>query len=285
MGTLDKISKGMSKFGSTLASLVKITLQSKFVVSVPHVASTEELVILGNGPSLNTTVSESLDFLKSRQMLAVNFAVNTDLFFELKPQYYVLADPHFFKRKEQENVQQLWHNLDERVDWNMTLFIPSNVKASEVELKNTNIKVCVYNLTPVEGYNWFENWAYGQGLGSPRPRNVLIPSLMLAIRMNFKNIYLAGADHSWPKTLSVDDENHVVSIQPHFYVDKEKEQNRVKTDYMNYPLHQIMYSFYVAFKSYFTIQRFAVKCGIKVWNITPGSFIDAFPRKKITGVE
>ncbi|MEF9923923.1 MAG: hypothetical protein RR854_05035, partial [Muribaculaceae bacterium] len=87
--------------------------------------------------------------------------------------------------------------------------------------------------------------------------------------------------HSWTRTISVNDNNEVVSIQPHFYKEEDTEKKRVNTEYMKYPLYKIMYSFYIAFKSYFTIKRYADKIGATIWNITPGSFIDAFPRKNI----
>ena len=79
----------------------------------------------------------------------------------------------------------------------------------------------------------------------------------------------------------VDDDNNVVSIQPHFYKEDDREVKRVNTEYMHYPLHSIMYSFYVAFKSYFTIARYARHIGTDIYNVTPGSFIDAFPRIKL----
>ena len=73
----------------------------------------------------------------------------------------------------------------------------------------------------------------------PRPRNVLIPSIMLAINSGYRRVYVAGADHSWLKTLSVDDENRVVSIQPHFYKEKESEEERIRVDYMKVKLANI----------------------------------------------
>ena len=104
---------------------------------------------------------------------------------------------------------------------------------------------------------------------------------MIALLCGYNKIYVAGADHSWTKTLSVDDNNNVVSIQPHFYREDEKEVKRVNTEYMHYPLHQILYSFYVAFRSYHTIERFARHINRQIINITPESFIDAFTRKKL----
>ena len=224
MGKIEKISAGMSAFAQSLASLAKVALLSRRPSVAVTAGKDEELVVLGNGPSLNDTVADHSDFLASRRLLAVNFAANTPLFRQLKPDYYVLADPHFFNPQGNPAVAALWDAIAS-ADWRMTL--------------------------------------------------------MLAIAAGFKTVYVAGADHSWMKTISVDDDNHVVSIQPHFYKDSDNEHARVRKDYMNYPLHQIVYSFYVAFRSYHTLQAYALSRGVNIYNITPGSFIDAFPRKKI----
>ena len=73
----------------------------------------------------------------------------------------------------------------------------------------------------------------------------------------------------------------MVSVQPHFYKDNEAEHERVKSVYRDIRLHEIIYSFYVAFKAYFAVERFARRCGAVIYNSTPGSFIDAFPRREI----
>ena len=41
---------------------------------------------------------------------------------------------------------------------------------------------------------------------------------------------------------------------------------------------EVLYSMYVAFRSYFVIRDYAERIGCKIINITPGSFIDAFER-------
>lgn len=282
MAILDKLSAVCGNVSQTLASLIKIALLSRRP-TVRKTAGDEEIVILGNGPSLNQTVAESMPFLASRKKLAVNFAANTPLFLNLRPEFYVLADPHFFQAADNENVKKLWDTFLTKVDWEMTLFVPTRIKSPQLDRlkQNSHITVNRYNTTPIEGFKAFRNAVYRMGLGMPRPRNVLIPSIMLALNAGFRTVYVAGADHSWMKTLSVNDRNQVVSIQPHFYKDNEKETARVNTEYMNYPLHQIIYSFYVAFKSYYVIRDYAASIGATVWNITPRSFIDAFPRKKV----
>lgn len=277
MSKLDSISAFCSRLGDTLAGIIKIALLSRYG-SLSH-RDSGSIVVLGNGPSLNQTLAESADFLRSHKKLAVNFAATTPQFFDLRPEYYVLADPHFFN-SDTQNVRTLWQNLA-RADWQIVLYVPRTVRRLPFGCNNPNITVERYNLTPIEGFRPFRHAAYRAGLGMPRPRNVLIPSLMLAIAAGFKEIYIAGADHSWMKPIAVDDDNNVVSVQPHFYTDSQGEQQRIRTEYLNYPLHKIIHSFYIAFRSYFIIRDYAEARGVTIWNITPGNFIDAFPRRKV----
>ncbi len=248
-------------------------------VAQPH----ESIIIMGNGPSLADTISDHRDILLSHPLLAVNFAANTPEFFFLKPCYYVLADPYFFNTTDNPNLKKLTDNIS-RIDWEMTLFLPASTRKANIKLGNSHVTVKYFNPVGIEGFKCLENFVFSKGLGMPRPRNVLIPSIMIAIALGYKNIYITGADHSWTRTLSVNENNEVVSIQPHFYKDDEKEESRVKTEYLKYPLHQIIYSFYVAFKSYFTIERYARHRNVMIYNATPGSFIDAFERKQLTSI-
>lgn len=279
MSILANISQSLSALNATIASILKIILLSRPASVRRTAGKDDELVILGNGPSLNNTIADHGDFLGARRKLAVNFAANTPVFTQLKPDFYVLADPHFFHPDGDANVNRLWQALT-AVDWRMTLYLPVKEAAPD-GFSNPNVTIERYNLTPVEGFRCFSHTAYRRLWGMPRPRNVLIPSIMLSIAAGFRTIYVAGADHSWMQTISVDDRNRVVSVQPHFYKDNEREKARVSGEYSNYPLHQIVYSFYVAFRSYHTIQEYAVKRQVRIFNITPGSFIDAFPRKKL----
>lgn len=275
----------VSRAWQTTLSIAKIILKSRPCSTPPQCNGNDEIVILGNGPSLNDTMALHKDFLMGRHLLAVNFAANTPIFQELRPCFYMLTDPVFFTRTDMDNVQNLWSNFATKVDWDMTLFIPTSAKINkqwkDMLASNKHINICTYNMTPVEGFHWFENLAYSRGWGMPRPRNVLIPSVMQAIAMRYKTVYIAGADHSWTKTLSVDDENRVVSIQPHFYKEAKSEEERIKVDYKNIKLHEVLESMQIAFRTYHTIQRYALTRGISILNITPDSFIDAFPRKKL----
>lgn len=279
----DSFASLLGRAGDSLKSIVKLALKSRKSTVSKVASSDDSIIIMGNGPSLNDAIENSFDKLTTIPTLAVNFAANAPQFTQLRPRYYVLADPHFFVATDDVNVKKLMNNLSS-IDWRMTLFVPFEAKKRGFVIDNENVKVEYFNFLAVEGFEWLENWAYASGRGMPRPRNVLIPSIMIAMKLGYGNIYVTGADHSWTKTLLVNERNEVVSIQPHFYKEDEQEQKRIKVDYLKYPLHQIIYSFYVAFKAYHKIQRYALHRGVKVYNSTPESFIDAFPRKSLSDI-
>ena len=241
------------------------------------------LVVMGNGPSLRQVIDDHRDWLMERDRLAVNFAANAPEFSELRPQYYILVDPLFFGPVgDNANLARL-HAALGAVDWPMTLIVPAKYRKRlpAAIAGNANIRIAAVNAVGMEGPAWFERWAYGRRLGMPRPRNVLIPSIMAAIWLGYSEIDIVGADHSWMQSIWVDDQNRVVSVQPHFYKDDAAEQKRVDTTYAGYRLQDIVYSFFVAFSSYHRIARFARAKGVRIINRTPGSYIDAFPKLEI----
>ena len=278
---LEKIQKSLGKMVASAGSLVKVAVMSKGASSPSKPKEGRGIVIMGNGPSLRQTIDNDSEWLLSHDLMAVNFAANTPDFFNLRPAYYVLADGHFFSGTQTDpNVAKLWQEM-KKISWKMTLWIPSKTLplAKALTLHNDNITLKTFNLTPLEGNKALVHRLMDAGLGMPRPRNVMIPAIMAAIREGFKKIWLCGADHTWTRTLSVDDENFVVSIQPHFYEDNEKEHERVRSTYAGLHLHDVLGSMTVAFRSYWEIADYARARGIEIINATPGSMIDAFPRK------
>lgn len=268
-----------------LASFGKVLLLSK-KPSPQGTPKDVPLIIMGNGPSLRDTIANYSDLLKKSNTLAVNFAANADSYFDIKPDIYVLADPHFFKVGEDgissdPNVRRLWTNIA-ITDWDMTLYLPCKAKIPDSVKLNTHIKVKRYNLTPGEGLKSPVHWLYRKGLAMPRPRNVLIASIMVALREGYRDIRIVGADHTWSRDLWVDDSNRVISVQKHFYKDNEKEFERVAQEYAGYHLHDILNSLTIAFRSYHQIADYAGTIGAKITNCTPGSFIDAFPRSSLS---
>lgn len=285
MGKFDNIMKWGTALQQTALSIVKIPLLSRRSSPLPEILKNpEELVILANGPSLNDTVERHHDFLKERSLMAVNLAAVSDTFTELKPELYLIADPLFWILDDKREA--LFGSLARKTTWPLHLFVPARArkdsKWKEIIAANPNITVHIYNTTPVEGFSNFEKFCFRKGLGMPRPHNVLIPSITTALRLPFRKIYLAGADHSWLPEISVTDNNEVLMNQKHFYDKNTSKAESVKQENLSAArLHTILYHMYVAFKAYFILQNFALAQHKEIINITPGSFIDAFPRMKI----
>lgn len=281
----DSVASFCSELGTSLKSMLKIIMQSrKCDIRPGNGNSDRSLIIMGNGPSLADNIKNDLVILQDTPTMAVNFAANADEFTLLKPDYYLLADPHFFEgRRSDPNVEKMFERFNNEVDWEMTLFVPAKYSAKAIGITNQRISVKHFNPVGVEGFGVLERAAFSSGRGMPRPRNVLIPAIMTAMLLGYKEIYILGADHSWIKTLDVNSDNEVVSVQPHFYKDNNEEQRRVTSVYKNVKLHEILLSFHLAFKSYHTISRYAASRGIDIYNSTPGSYIDAFRRKPLPG--
>lgn len=284
MKTLDKLQKWFATAGASMASMVKVTLMSRRPSPKSH-DSKDTIIIMGNGPSLRDAMDQNMNILMKYPRLAVNLSALAPEFHTLRPDYYILADIAFFLKNKTGKVPALWEELS-KVDWPMTLFLPAHARSMpEVKRLPENITLKFYNLTPAEGFKWLTHPLYDAGLAMPRPRNVLIPSIMSAMREGFKKIVLIGADHNWSKTLWVTDRNCVVSVQPHFYKDDDKELRRAEEIFKNVRLHEVYENYAIAFRSYFNVKAYIERCGVEVLNATPGSFIDAFPRISLTDLK
>jgi len=264
---------------ASLKSLAKIAFQSRPLTKAQKPGDNRRIIIMGNGPSLADNLRKDLDLLQTTPAMAVNYAALTPEFDLVRPQYYILADPHFFTEGASENLRLLCGRM-RRIECPMTLFVPAMYRRKARRLY-PKVNIATYNGIGVEGFEILTHTAFSAGLGMPRPRNVLIPAIMVAISLGFKEIVLLGADHSWTKTLSVNDDNEVVSIQPHFYAESKKEEERIRHDYRNIRIHTVLESFSIAFRSYHHIAAYARKRGVTIINATPGSFIDAFERRSV----
>lgn len=279
----------VKKIRESVLTLGKVALKSRSALrhprgntELPHRAVGGPVIVMGNGPSLRDVIAEQREQLMQYPRMAVNFAANAPEFFELKPQHYILADPHFFIGAESDpNVRKLWENIS-KADWGMTLHIPAHIRnLGECFRNKASLRIEYFNMTPGEGFDWLCNLLFRNGLAMPRPRNVLIPSIMQAIALGYDEIYIVGADHTWPHTLYVDDRNRVVTVQPHFYKDNEEELDRVAEAYAGVHIHDILQSMAIAFRSYHQIRKYADNIGVKIYNSTKGSLIDAFTRKPL----
>ncbi|HNQ68538.1 MAG TPA: hypothetical protein PKN32_09170 [Bacteroidales bacterium] len=252
----------------------------------------DSVIILGNGPSLKSTVEANKELFLTKELLCVNHFALTDYYTELKPKYYVtiafdlfLDDvmPHFV-----EASNKLFNAIADKTSWKMKYFTTHEAKKhlrwQKILERNKNIEIIYLNLTPVEGFDSFMFRKFNKAKGMPRPHNVMIPAIFTALHLNAKKIILVGSDHTWLQELHVDENNRALFYNEHFY-DKEKQEKQFDYSGKYYmKLHEILGTMSCAFASYHILQRYANNKETEIINCTPVSYIDAFKRKKISEI-
>lgn len=279
----------------TIISIIKVALLSKKrgILAIPEEDIPKTCVILGNGPSLNETFIKHRTLLESMNLMAVNSYATTSEYLNLKPKYYILNAPILFKPTHQLSAlytqlrNDILSNIAQKTNWKMYLFVPFVAKKSsyfkEILAQNSNIKPVYYNTTGVEGMANISAFFFNRGWGMPRPHNVIIPAIMTLIKINTKDIYIVGADHSWLSEISVNDKNEALVNQKHFY-DENKTRPEKMEDYISRPrrLHEIIHKFYLSFKGYWEIKNYSSKKNVNIYNCSEVSMIDAFERRKLS---
>jgi len=285
-----KIIEFLSNLILTCKSLFKIATGSKcFSQSYFDIQNNQkEIVILANGPSLNDTITQRRQLLENKRLIAVNAFATSSLYEELKPEYYVIADPQFWNNNPIEGVNnfrdKMLDAISLKTSWPLSMFVPYEAKNKTTLFKllnsNKNIKPIYYNKTTIKGFRHFVNWCFKIGLGIPRPQNVLVPSLILAINMGFRKIYIAGADHSWHETLAIDNDNRLCISQYHFYDKGKVELKPINDIFTGKPthIHQQFESLAITFRNYHIIEKYACYRKAKIYNASEKSYIDAFER-------
>lgn len=274
-------------------TMIKILLTSHFFLKKPKdVVKNEDCLILGNSPSLEETIKNNPNFLKNKDLFAVNFFWKSKHFTQIKPRNYIIVSTNYWAKHQiapnREGRLATFKEIAKMVDWEMFLFVPALAKSHKewkIELEqNKNITIVYFNVTPVEGFTSLNHFFFKTGLGMPRPHNVLIPSLKFAIDLGYKNAYLIGAEHSWLKELFVGEDNKVYLSQKHFY-DAQTAKAEVmykgsSDDERN--LSEVLMKFVHSFNSYYVLDKYAKSNNVLIYNATKDSYIDAFERFKLS---
>lgn len=230
--------------------------------------------ILGNGNSL--VKGDFID--RQYDYMVVNRYYLSESYYEVKPLYYVIADPYFFTTEE--GIAQI-EKIISVTKWEMFLLLPYS-KGKNIFLKkweNNYVKIIFYNTSNFKGFNGLKTFFFNKMLAMPPVQNVLVASIMLSIWLKYDTIELYGVEHSWLESLSVDKNNNIVLENKHFYDKKEvKREEFKKWNGDKYKLHEVLYDFGRMFESYWEIRDYIRDKNIEIINKSPNSFIDAFKK-------
>lgn len=286
---MNKIQIFLSGLFNSFFSIFKVFILSRFNTKIKiHKIKDEEAVILANGPCLTKDLELNSSFISSRKKFCVNFFALSREYEKIKPEYYVLAAPEFWLIKTSsyfnEQKESLIDSLTNNTKWEMLILIPFQAKDSEFVRrvsKNNFIRFLFYNNTPVEGLQSISHLLFKLNFGMPRPHNVLIPSIFLALNLGFNTITILGADHSWHEEIKIDESNSVTVNHEHFYDGNKVQMPMYKLEGEKYLIHDVFRKLHFAFKGYFVLRTYAESIGAKILNVSSKSYIDAFERIRI----
>jgi len=274
-------------FINSITSILSIFIFSSFKLNnhIKNQASTpkksQEIFILGNGPSLNSFLEKNLNKINEKDVLVVNYFALTSYFEFLKPSFYLMLDediynfnPLIYNDYNKKNYELT--STFNKVSWNMTLFVPLKFKKSKLInlIKNENINIIFFNSTPVKGHRMVENFLYKTNLGMPKPETVTIPAIFLAINLKYTILNLHGVESSWLKDLKITHDNEVIVNLPHFYKGSESiaGHSTLKT------LSAFLITQANCFSSHMRLQEYSIYNSCEIYNYTPESYIDAYKK-------
>ena len=269
------------KISETIISILSVIFFSSFstkknVNFKQKIKKSSECIIIGNGPSVNLLFEENRNFINNKDVFVVNFFCLTKYFIEIKPSYYVIADPDLFSDFYNDEIKTQTNELVKvlnKITWPMILFIPVRFTKSELfnSFVNPNLQIVPFNTTPIRGFKFFQNFFFKANLGMPIAESVIIAAIFLAINSDYNVLNLFGVEHSWLKNLSISSHNEVYVGLDHFYKASEKTDEKRKLSYFLLSQSRL-------FNSHLQLQDYSKYLGKRIINRTKDSFIDAYDR-------
>lgn len=277
----------ISQFVNTCVSILKILIRSKFSNSIVQ-SNERTCIVLGNGPSLKTSLTHHKDFLKKHALFCVNSFSLSEEYTELKPQYYVILDYSFWK-SDGEIIKDTLEAIKAKTTWPIKLLLPEMASGSkrfeELAKMNPNIQLHYFNYTVFKGFQSVAHWFYNKNMAMPQSQNVLVATIFLSINSGFKEIFVVGADHTWHEHLHLDEKNILNIKQIHFYENEERVAYTPfrKGIHLNetFKVHEIFATWAKTFYGYIALQNYAKDKNCKIYNASEVTFVDAFERKKL----
>lgn len=242
--------------------------------------------ILGNGPALGHELPQLLasGALRERDVMAVNYFALDERFETVRPAYYVLSDPMFFRDSAQrERVAELYRTLNARVTWPMHLYVQYyNPERFDYRaaLPNPLIRIIPFHTQIYRGFPGLNFRLFRRGLGSANYGTVVQVCEYIALLLGYRTVELYGVDHTLLDGLTVDDRNCLCRRDSHYYDTAPAAPQPIFQKVPPRPYTMAMYLAEVAdlFRGHEILRDYAASLGARIVNRTRGSMIDAYER-------
>ena len=294
MRLTEKIIAALQKTFDTLVFFATMAAKEDFRnhivrAGAPDVCPSRRLAILGNGPSLAEQLPRLIEKKEWEEadMMAVNFFALSEEFEVVKPKYYLISDPMFFRAAgRSERIDNFYKAIAERVSWPMTLYVqyynPEHFDYAAAIGHNPMIRIVPFHSTVFHGFRNVEFWCYRRGLGSGNFGTVVQNGEFIGILLGYKTIELYGVDHTLLDGLCVDDENRLCRTQSHYYDTTPQAPKPIYYNATNpprpYTMHEYLAETAELFRGHEVLRDWAASEGVRIVNRTRGSLIDAYER-------
>jgi hypothetical protein len=278
------------KFFLTLMSIIRAIINYRIgAIKIANPKYFTEICILGNGPSLAENMMNDRKFISARDSMCVNNFVESDRFEEIKPRYYLLLDPDYWRKESLQELielrERIYAQINLKTTWSLTLLLPRDARYAldwnKIFGSNQHINIAYFNSTPLSGYEFVIHWLFKYNFGMPPAQNVLVAAIFVAINIGYNNVYLFGADHSWHEDIVVNKDNIVCYKNKHFYDKYEAELipwQKGDNSGATWKMHEILMALAKMFQGYQSLEQYSKSKNIHIYNASTITNIDAFDR-------
>lgn len=224
------------------------------------------LSILLNGPSLK----KSLQYLErdKTDVCMVNYAVSTELYEQMKPEFICLADPVFFIMNRK--IYNYYKRIKE-VNPEQIIYYPSYAKINSLKKEKLQFKR-VYTTDSLYDVDKYSLTLLEKNLMAPFFINVAILALYVGIQLGYKKIYLHGADINDFKNLVINEDLRVEILDSHYYGDRML--------VLEGNMDMLMRCTQKEFSQFYILKQYANAKNVKIINMSNESMLDCFERFK-----
>ena len=217
----------------------------------------ERCFILGTGPSLNGLGRRYIAALENETIFGVNSLYKSTIVQNVVPKYYVLMDNNYWTESTDTFLEVRRNYYDNPpvfiTDIRASNFIPVEAEPILLYAKNYPLSRTRYDLTKSISI----------------AMNVVGFSIITAMYMGFKDIYLLGCDYN----------SFCSPTGSHCYVDSE-EYKQLKKNNLSFYLKY----YHITTECHYSISKTAKQDKINIINLTEGSLLDAYPKQRISDI-
>jgi hypothetical protein len=262
--TKDKIDRFLYRTYNILSDLlfhlnpsVKLALEHNRLFKDKHKG--ERCFIFGTGPSLKSLTTSQIEILRNEIVFGVNFFYKVEELESVVPTYYTLVDDLFRGRFTQTFSDVVYKYKDKPPAFVTDLRVKHLVEQVSPKVPHIFIYARKYPVDRVSEKlddNLFATM------------NVISQSIVTAIYMGFKEIYLIGCDYNIFCTAGKGRVEHAY--------DKVNEKHT-----MIYNLGDYLKFYWLITEVHYLIEKLGQEKNVKIINATPDSLLDAYPRVSI----